>query len=728
MTVVAATVMLLVTGCVSKYDDAPIWNEIDSIYDRIEKLEDLCRDLNNDIESLKTLVNAVQNNDYVTSVSPITKGGETIGYTINFAKGESITIYHGEDGEDGKDGKDGEDGEDGRDGRDGKDGYTPKIGVKLDTDGLYYWTVDSEWLLDSYGNKVPATGANGEDGKDGVDGKDGKDGVDGEDGKDGKDGKDGVTPVLKIENDYWYISYDNGATWTELGKATGEDGKDGADGEDGINGEDGKDGKDGDSMFKSVTQDEENVYFELADGTIITIPLASSNALYRLQSISYVPAYSDGKALVEFTTQADSYVVMDFELAPKDVAADIAKDWKALLSMKAVNVATRSSELINMEILSCKADNQGIITVKASGKELGDQFFMGSQYMSARLEIADDSFNHKSEYVPIVTVNHASTEPIIPVEPSAPKIKDNEIWYTTTDENAIEIEDGISFGANIVSNVYNGDKGVITFDANVTKIGQYAFDSYKTLKSVVLPNLVTNIEFKAFYECTELIDVHLGESIEIIGQNSFSGCTHLKAINFPEKLEYINGSAFWGCDSLTEITLPDSLKELDTGAFANCKELANVDLGEGVKTLDSEAFTGCIKLKSITIPNSVTSIRGNCFSGCSILEDVVVGDGVVTIGYRAFYDCNELTTVHLGKNIIKLDSGAFMSCSHLTTINFPERLEEISSNAFDGCAALTSITLPNSLQTIGSAAFMGCERLASRDCGEGVTTIGSISF
>ena len=61
---------------------------------------------------------------------------------------------------------------------------------------------------------------------------------------------------------------------SQLGKATGEDGKDGADGtdgKDGQNGADGKDGQDGDSMFQSVTQDENYVYFTLADGTMIKI-------------------------------------------------------------------------------------------------------------------------------------------------------------------------------------------------------------------------------------------------------------------------------------------------------------------------------------------------------------------------------------------------------------------------------------------------------------------------
>ena len=40
----------------------------------------------------------------------------------------------------------------------------------------------------------------------------------------GTNGTNGTTPQFKIENDYWFVSYDNGANWTQLGKATGEDG------------------------------------------------------------------------------------------------------------------------------------------------------------------------------------------------------------------------------------------------------------------------------------------------------------------------------------------------------------------------------------------------------------------------------------------------------------------------------------------------------------------------
>ena len=805
-----AALMMVATACMSEYDDSRIWKEFDSVYGRIETLEDLCRSINSDISSLQTIVSALEKNDYITSVTPITKGGETIGYSINFAKSEPIMIYHGDDGKDGKDGKDGADGKDGKDGADGvngSNGYTPVIGVSKAADGIYYWTIDGQWLLDDSGNKVPATasgnsGADGKDGKDGVDGKDGadgkdgkdgvdgKDGADGKDGVDGKDGADGVTPKLKIENDYWYVSYNNGATWQLLGKATGEDGTDGADGADG------KDGVDGDSIFKAVRQDDTNVYFELADGTTITIPLATSNALYRLQSISYVPAYSDGKALVEFTTQADSFVVMDFELAPADVAAEIAANWSELLDMQAVNVATRAASFIEMEVLSCIADGS-IITVTASGKNLSDSFFKGEQHMSARLEIADECFNHKSEYVPIITVNHLSDTPSVPVTPSKPQPKDNEIIYKSYYSEVVVPYENAVFGANIISNVYNGEYGVITFDAtvtnigysafsgndyitevyipngvtevnnyafsncdrlevvefgkSVTKIGQYSFLNNVSLKSIVIPDSVTIIDVSAFegckklesveigdgvvtvgsnafYNCSELTTVVLGKKVKEIHNNAFCGCVYLTTINFPERLEHIYYSAFSGCDSLTSVVLPDSLKTLGNYAFSNCDKLTDVDFGEGVTTIGQYCFLKNVSLKSIVIPDSVTIIDVSAFEACNKLQSVEIGDGVVTVGSNAFYNCSELTTVVLGEKVKEIHNNAFCGCVYLTTINFPERLEHIYHSAFSGCDSLTSVALPDSLKTLGSYAFSNCDKLTSVDFGEGVTSLGDYCF
>ena len=224
--------LLLFSSC-SDYDDVALWNKSIDVDARLSALEELCNQMNTNISSLQTIINALQDNDYVKSVTPVIQDGKEIGYTITFSKSSPITIYHG---------KDGSDGADGEDGSDGNDGLTPVIGVRQDTDGIYYWTLNGEWLTDSQGNKIKAQGTDGSDGSDGAD---------------GDSGKDGITPKFKIENGYWYVSYDNESSWLQLGKATGENGSDGSD---------------GDSLFESVTQDDDNVYFKLSNGTLITIP------------------------------------------------------------------------------------------------------------------------------------------------------------------------------------------------------------------------------------------------------------------------------------------------------------------------------------------------------------------------------------------------------------------------------------------------------------------------
>ena len=288
LSILPAILLCLMVGCAEPYDDTAIREDIEDLQERVTALEEMCREMNSNISAMQAIVNALQNNDYITSVTPVTEGGKTIGYTITFAKGSPITIYHGTDGKDGQDGENGKDGQDGQDGADGKDGYTPQIGVKKDTDNIYYWTLDGEWLLDENGNKIKAQGTDGKDGENGADGNDGANGNDGatgpqgpqgdkgdqgETGPQGPQGEQGITPMLKIEDDYWYVSYDNGQSWTQLGKATGEKGEQGEQGPQGDKGDKGDVGLVGDSMFADVDcSNDEYVIFTLSNGTSIQVP------------------------------------------------------------------------------------------------------------------------------------------------------------------------------------------------------------------------------------------------------------------------------------------------------------------------------------------------------------------------------------------------------------------------------------------------------------------------
>lgn len=393
-------------------------NDLEALKQRVERLEKQCTEINNNISALQTIVTALQENDYVTAVTPVTENGKQVGYRISFTKSSDITIYHGKDGKDGANGADGEDGKDGTNGTDGTngadgaDGHTPVIGVAKDTDEVYYWTVDGQWLLDADGNKVRATGTNGKDGADGEDGKDGTNGADGADGTngaDGKDGKDGITPKFKIENGYWYISYDNGSSWEQVGKATGEDGKDGANGTDG---EDGSDAVAPDSIFKSVTEDDTYVYFTLSDDTVITVPKATATLP---KSVTFVPRYKDGMATVTVDNSGAATAVLDFLISPKSVAATIATAWKNSLSMSAVQTATRAIEFVDMPISACTADSdKGIITVTASGANLPKSFFAGATNYSAALFISNAEDTVTSEFIPLYTASAEEGEDNVP--------------------------------------------------------------------------------------------------------------------------------------------------------------------------------------------------------------------------------------------------------------------------------------------------------------------------
>ena len=100
-----------------------IWNELRDHEQRIEQLEQQCRELNSNIEAVQAILAAVQQNDYVTEVMKIMEDGVEVGYSITFAKAGTITIYHGANG---------------------ADGGTPSIGVKKASDGSYYWTSNGE--------------------------------------------------------------------------------------------------------------------------------------------------------------------------------------------------------------------------------------------------------------------------------------------------------------------------------------------------------------------------------------------------------------------------------------------------------------------------------------------------------------------------------------------------------------------------------------------------------
>lgn len=187
-------------------------SKVDDIDARVKTLEEKVEAMNNQITALDALVQTIKNGGYITDVTSEVKNGLNY-YTLTLSNGKTYTIH------DGAKGADGADGANGKDGVDGKDGHTPVIGVKLDEDGNYYWTVDGAYT-------DPKVKANGEDGQ---------------------------TPKIEILSGYLVITWP-GQT-PQYYEVKGEN------------------GKDGDSFFQKVDVTEDEVVFTLADGTTFNVSL-----------------------------------------------------------------------------------------------------------------------------------------------------------------------------------------------------------------------------------------------------------------------------------------------------------------------------------------------------------------------------------------------------------------------------------------------------------------------
>ena len=168
-------ISLAIISCISIVasctDEDALQKQIDDLDARVSALEMQNMQMNNNIASLQTIISALQENDYIISVTPVTENDEIIGYTIEFAKNDPINIYFGTDG------------------KDGTDGHSPHISVRKDIDGIYYWVLDDEWLTDEEGKKLKVTG---------------------------------TPPEMEIVNDRWMLSTDGGKNWEDIGQATGE--------------------------------------------------------------------------------------------------------------------------------------------------------------------------------------------------------------------------------------------------------------------------------------------------------------------------------------------------------------------------------------------------------------------------------------------------------------------------------------------------------------------------
>ena len=152
----------------------------------------------------------------------------------------------------------------------------------------------------------------------------------------------------------------------------------------------------------------------------------------------------------------------------------------------------------------------------------------------------------------------------------------------------------------------------VTIPNSVTTIGNETFYLCNSLTSVTIPNSVTTIGKYAFTWCSSLtsIDVASGN----LNYSSKDGVLFNKnkstLIQYPignQRTEYtvpnsvttIGVKAFFDCMSLTNVTLPNSVTTIELYAFFNCSSLTNVTIPNSVTTIGEYAFYPCIGLKDV---------------------------------------------------------------------------------------------------------------------------------
>lgn len=654
----------ILSGCGDDYDDSALTGRVDDLENRVTKLEELCKQMNTNISSLQALVNALQDNDYITGVTPITKDGETIGYTISFAKSAPITIYHGEDGKDGQDGKPGED---------GNDGSTPIIGVKQDTDGVYYWTLNGDWLTDDSGNKIQAEGRDGadgkpgEDGNDGQDGKPGEDGQDGQDGKPGEDGKDGITPQLKIEDGYWYVSYNDGASWTQVGKATGDKGEPGEPGQTG-------------GIFKDVEETDDSVIFTLNDDSTITIPKATASETLDIvfgnaDSINVLP---DKTYEIEYTiTGADENTLIEV------VAQDLYKASVSPTDYRSgkIIVTTPSADLGASRVL--------VFVSKGTNTIMRILNFVESVILVSTntVEIAAEGETVQVEVETNVTYSVEIPEA-------------DQTWLSIAETRAATHKETLTFTAQANPNTtyrystvnLKDDSGLI---AQSILFAQKA-SGYKTVHVETAGTLETYISTD---EKEKLIGLKLTGKLNTFDYDFMRTMPALESVDLAQIDNTTIPASCFKSSRVKTVILPLNLEAIPDNAFNRSR------------------------ITSIEIPGTVLSIGASAFEACSSLAgNLVLPEGLQTIGERAFYQCKALTgNLHIPNSVTSLGAYAFYACSGFTgTLTFGTGITIITKYCFQGCSKFTgNLVIPNQVTRIESCAFRGCEGF------KGYLTIGS---
>ena len=679
-----------------KTDTDDLWDSVYELDGKISSLEELCKQMNSDINSLQTLAAALQDNNSITSVIPVMQDEKIIGYTISFVKGDPIIIRHGEKGEQGNK---------------GNDGATPVIGIKQYTDGLYYWTLGESWLRDNAGNMIKAEG---------------------KDGKPGEEGKTGVTPQLKIEDGYWWVSYGEDSQWIKLDKAIVDNEA---------------------TVFEEVTQDDRYVYFTLKDGTVITIQKYQKLSITFAEGSELIFDINETK-VIHYTIKSDEDKnVIKAEMLNDDngysLYTNVTNSTSGTITITSnipttnqVIVSVSDGEVTIMTAISIKRLFKTVNVVKAGTlRELvksWDDYSITALKVTGSLN-SSDIFVFKTipQFLAILDLE----------ETDLTELPKEAFYENRTLQSVIFPKTLKKIGERAFMDCC-GLKGNLMLPSTITDIGDEAFKNCRSLTGdLVLPPNITHISSGAFENCLGFTKLTLPPSVTVIGSGAFQGCngftgnlmlpSSVISIEFyafsgcssftgdlviPSNVTSIGGFAFYGCFGFTgNLILPSNLTTIEDASFYGCSGFTgSLTLPSNLTTIGEGAFSGCSGFTgSLTLPPNLTTIGERAFEVCYFTGNLILPSSITTIGRYAFNSCTGFVgDLVIPSNVTVIEESAFANCMRFTSLVLPSNVTTIERYAFDACSGLTSsLTLPPSITLIGESAFGRCYDLSPVYCG-----------
>lgn len=269
-------------------------------------------------------------------------------------------------------------------------------------------------------------------------------------------------------------------------------------------------------------------------------------------------------------------------------------------------------------------------------------------------------------------------------------------------------------------------------------IPEHAFQEKPSLISIILPDNLKSIGYKAFWGCKSLSgNISFPEGLETIAAGAFMNCTNLSSISFPSTLVTLgqeNGmlysdGAFANCTGLCcEIVIPEKMESIGPNTFRGDDGLyGRIYLPESLRFLGEAAFRGCKGLSgSLKIPHKICQIPDECFQGCGFGGTLTLHDGITSIGTRAFLNCYFKGGISLPSQLEVISEESFSSCKFSGSLVLPAGVRVIGKRAFNWNSRLTGILeIPGNVISLGAGAFANCQGIEGVVIPESLETIKS---